>query len=293
MGRIINTEQIAQTQQQILIEQVKELQQKNIVPTLATVLVGNDPASAIYVSNKLKKAASLHIQTKMYTLAEETSRSSLLTLIEELNQDATIHGILIQLPLPPHINSKNILQKLNPNKDVDGLHPMNAAKLLHNDSSGFVPCTPLACQYILKQEVGDLTGKNICIIGRSQLVGLPLFHLLLHQNATVTVAHSKTLNLPEVCKRADILVSAVGNSKFINESYVSNNQVLIDVGISRVIVGGKKYITGDIDTHAVLPYVEAVTPVPKGVGILTIIFLMHNVLKATAQQNGIELKSYK
>lgn len=287
MGRIINTEQIAQAHQQVLIKQVAKLKKKNINPTLATVLVGNDPASAIYVSNKLKKAASLNIQTKMYTLAADTNESDLVTLIDELNQNATIHGILVQLPLPPHINSKNILQRLDPNKDVDGLHPINAAKLLYNDPSGFVPCTPLACQHILNKEVGDLTGKNICIIGRSQLVGLPLFHLLLHQNATLTVAHSKTLNLPEVCKRADILVSAVGNSKFINENYVSSNQVLVDVGISRVIIGGKKYITGDIDTHAVLPHVEAVTPVPKGVGILTIIFLMHNVLKAAAQQNGL------
>ncbi|UQY80835.1 Bifunctional protein FolD protein [Candidatus Hepatincola sp. Av] len=291
MGIIINTEQIAQTHQQELIKQVSKLQKRNIIPTLATILVGNDPASAIYVSNKLKKAASLNIQTKMYTLAEDTEESTLLELIDELNQNSTINGILVQLPLPPHINSKNILQRLDPNKDVDGLHPLNAAKLLHNDPTGFVPCTPLACQYILAKEVGDLTGKNICIIGRSQLVGLPLFHLLLHKNATLTVAHSKTLNLPEICKRADIIVSAVGNSKFINESYVSNNQVLIDVGISRIVIGSKKYITGDIDTHAVLPHVKAITPVPKGVGILTIMFLMYNVLKAAAQQHGLSFNS--
>ncbi|XWO14237.1 Bifunctional protein FolD protein [Candidatus Hepatincola sp. Pdp] len=291
MGIIINTEQIAQDHQQELMQQVSKLQKRNIIPTLATILVGNDPASTIYVSNKLKKAASLNIQTKMYTLAEDTEESKLLELIDELNQNSTINGILVQLPLPSHINSKNILQRLDPNKDVDGLHPLNAAKLLHNDPTGFVPCTPLACQYILAKEVGDLTGKNICIIGRSQLVGLPLFHLLLHKNATLTVAHSKTLNLPEICKRADIIVSAVGNSKFINENYVSNNQVLIDVGISRIVIGSKKYITGDIDTHAVLAHVKAITPVPKGVGILTIMFLMYNVLKATAQQNNLPFDS--
>lgn len=286
-NKIIDCKEIAIKLQENLIIEVQKLQSQNIQPTFATIIVGENPASLIYVKNKQKKAELLNINNKMYRLSENVSETELLNLVELLNQDNEIHGILIQLPLPKHIDTMRVVRSISPNKDIDGLNPVNIGHLSMQNEEGFIPCTPLGCLHIIKTIIPNLSGKNAVVVGRSNLVGLPMAHLLINNNATVTVAHSKTKNLTEICKQADILVCVIGRANFINENYIKKDALVIDVGISKIEVDGKPKIVGDVNIESAIKVAKHITPVPKGVGLLTIMFLMFNIIKSAKQSNNI------
>ncbi|MCL2566932.1 MAG: bifunctional methylenetetrahydrofolate dehydrogenase/methenyltetrahydrofolate cyclohydrolase [Alphaproteobacteria bacterium] len=286
-NKIIDCKQIAAELEEKLLTAVQNLKARNIHPTFATVLVGENPASQIYVKNKQKKAITLGITNNLYHLSADTTEDELLNLIASLNNNPQIHGIITQLPLPKHIDTTKIINAISPNKDIDGLHPINIGFLATQNSAGFAPCTPLGCLHIIKTIYSDLAGKHAVVVGRSNLVGLPMMQLLLNNNATVSITHSKTANLAEICKQADILVSAIGRANFINASHIKKNALVIDVGINKIETDGISKITGDVNIEAVLPAVKAITPVPKGVGLLTIMFLMSNVIKAATLNSSI------
>ena len=254
-------------------------------PCLAVLLVGEDPASKIYVKNKILTAEKNNITSVEIKLPIDTSEEHLLNEIYKLNKDTNVDGILVQLPLPLHISEKLIIQSINPSKDVDGFHPTNFGKLLMGDPD-FVPCTPLGCFYMLKKELNELDGKNVVIIGRSNIVGKPMASLLLSSNCTVTITHSKTKNLKEHCSDADILISAIGQPEMIDDTYIKPNSIIIDVGINRLKLENaktneKKYkLVGDINFESVINVSQKITPVPGGVGPMTIACLMHNTVKA-------------
>ena len=254
-------------------------------PCLAVLLVGEDPASKIYVKNKILTAEKNNITSVEIKLPIDTSEEHLLNEIYKLNKDTNVDGILVQLPLPLHISEKLIIQSINPSKDVDGFHPINFGKLLMGDPD-FVPCTPLGCFYMLKKELNELDGKNVVIIGRSNIVGKPMASLLLSSNCTVTITHSKTKNLKEHCSDADILISAIGQPEMIDDTYIKPNTIIIDVGINRLKLENaktneKKYkLVGDINFESVINVSQKITPVPGGVGPMTIACLMHNTVKA-------------
>lgn len=253
---------------------------KGIQPSLRVLLVGNDPASEIYVKSKIKTAVKLGIHSETIKLPAETTEKEVLEIIEGLNGNSEVHGILVQLPLPPHLNTEKILEYLNPAKDVDGLHPKNMG-LLAAGHPRFIPCTPYGIWEMLKRTNNSPEGKEVVVLGRSNLVGRPLSLLLSMKakgcNATVTLCHSGTQNLPEITRRADILVSAIGKPEFITVEMVREGAVVIDVGIHR-IADGK--LVGDVDFDSVAPIASAVTPVPGGVGPMTIAMLMKNTLQA-------------
>lgn len=251
-------------------------------PTLAVILVGENPASVSYVRGKNKACVEVGMDCRQIDLKEETSEEELIELVKKLNEDLTVDGILVQLPLPKHINQKNVLQSIDPSKDVDGLHTINAGKLFLGED-GFVPCTPLGIMKVLERMNCDVEGKEVVVIGRSNLVGLPVSRLLTAKNATVTVCHSKTKNLADVCKRADILVVAMGKAKFVGEEFVKDGAYVIDVGVNRV--DGK--LCGDVDFEKVADKCAAITPVPKGVGPMTITMLLFNTLKAYKLHEGV------
>ena len=244
-------------------------------PCLAVVLVGENPASVSYVRGKNKALNEVGMECRQIDLKEDVSEADLLALIEELNNDNKVDGILVQLPLPEHINQERVIQSIVSDKDVDGLNVINAGKLFTGED-GFVPCTPLGVIKLLERMNCDVEGKEVVVIGRSNLVGLPVARLLTRKNATVTVCHSKTHNLKEVCKRADILVVAIGKPKFVTAEYVKDGAYVIDVGVNRV--DGK--LCGDVDFEDVKDKCAAITPVPKGVGPMTITMLLHNTLRA-------------
>ena len=254
-------------------------------PCLAVLLVGEDPASKIYVKNKILTAEKNNITSVEIKLPIDTSEEHLLNEIYKLNKDTNVDGILVQLPLPIHISEKLIIQSINPSKDVDGFHPINFGKLLMGDPD-FVPCTPLGCFYMLKKELNELDGKNVVIIGRSNIVGKPMASLLLSSNCTVTITHSKTKNLKEHCSDADILISAIGQPEMIDDTYIKPNAIIIDVSINRLKLedaktNEKKYkLVGDINFESVINVSQKITPVPGGVGPMTIACLMHNTVKA-------------
>ena len=254
-------------------------------PCLAVLLVGEDPASKIYVKNKILTAEKNNITSVEIKLPIDTTEEHLLNEIYKLNKDTNVDGILVQLPLPPHISEKLIIQSINPSKDVDGFHPTNFGKLLMGDPD-FVPCTPLGCFYMLKKELNELDGKNVVIIGRSNIVGKPMASLLLSSNCTVTITHSKTKNLKEHCSDADILISAIGQPEMIDDTYIKPNAIIIDVSINRLKLedaktNEKKYkLVGDINFESVINVSQKITPVPGGVGPMTIACLMHNTVKA-------------
>ena len=254
-------------------------------PCLAVLLVGEDPASKIYVKNKILTAEKNNITSVEIKLPIDTSEEHLLNEIYKLNKDTNVDGILVQLPLPLHISEKLIIQSINPSKDVDGFHPTNFGKLLMGDPD-FVPCTPLGCFYMLKKELNELDGKNVVIIGRSNIVGKPMASLLLSSNCTVTITHSKTKNLKEHCSDADILISAIGQPEMIDDTYIKPNAIIIDVVINRLKLENaktneKKYkLVGDINFESVINVSQKITPVPGGVGPMTIACLMHNTVKA-------------
>ena len=269
------------------IEQLKDLHK--IVPGLAVVKVGNDPASEIYVNNKVRMSQSLGLHSFRIDLPETIDQKILLRKIQLLNHDPKVHGILVQLPLPAHISSNIILEAIDPLKDVDGLHPMNMGKLIKNEQS-LVPCTPMGCLLLLKRLVGDLSGINAVVVGRSNLVGKPMAQMLINESCTVTVCHSKTKNLSEITQTAEILVVAIGKPKFINESHVRPGAIVIDVGINR-LEDGK--LAGDVDFEKVSKFAKFITPVPGGVGKMTIACLMYNTIKAVCFQKDINFDSMK
>ena len=259
-----------------LAKEVKELKEKTgRVPGLATVLVGDDPASAVYVRNKNKICRELGFKSFEQKLSLDTSEAKLLQLIKELNSNNDIHGILVQLPLPNQIDSEKILQAIDPNKDVDGFHPINVGKLVVGNAL-LTPCTPTGIIKLLDYYEIDISGKHAVILGRSNIVGKPVSMLLLQRNATITICHSRTKNLDEITRSADILVAAIGRANFVTENMVSEGTIVIDVGINRV--DGK--LTGDINFEPVSKKASYITPVPGGVGPMTIALLMENTLKA-------------
>ncbi len=254
----------------------KEVADNNIKATLAVIQVGNDPASSVYVGNKKKACEYIGIGSASYELPEETSEEELLKLIDDLNADDSINGILVQLPVPKHIDDKKIIERISPLKDVDGFHPESVGNLCIG-RDGFVSCTPAGIIELLKRSDITIEGKECVVIGRSNIVGKPMALLLIANNGTVTVCHSKTKDLKTVCKKADILVAAVGKPKMINSEYIKEGAVVIDVGIHRM-ENGK--LCGDVDFDDVKDIVSAITPVPGGVGPMTIAMLMVNCVKA-------------
>ena len=264
-------------------KQVESLQQEfQVTPGLAVIIVGENPASKVYVANKHRSCEELGIYSEVIEMPVDSTKSMLLAKIDELNHNRNIHGILVQLPLPPHIQTDEaeILDFIDPDKDVDGFHPINVGKLATGQEH-LVPCTPMGCIKMLELAGIEISGKNAVIIGRSNIVGKPMFHLLLARDATVTVCHSRTKNLAAITKQADILVAAVGRPHFVTADMVKPGAVVIDVGINRI---APKKLVGDVDFDAVKSVASAITPVPGGVGLLTIAMLMHNTVKAARLQ---------
>ena len=256
-------------------------------PGLATVLVGEDPASAVYVRSKNRATAELGMAGFAHNLPETTSEEELLRLVTDLNADDRVDGILVQLPLPGQINSTRVIESIDPDKDVDGFHPMNAGRLA-SGLPALAPCTPYGCLYLLKQELGDLTGLEAVVIGRSNIVGKPMAQLLLGENATVTIAHSRTRDLTAVARRADILVAAVGRAEMVRGDWIKPGATVIDVGINRIPTGdGKGRLVGDVAYDEAAEVAAAITPVPGGVGPMTIAMLMRNTLVAAWRREGL------
>lgn len=282
MSRLIDGKVISAAVKERVGGEVAALKAKGITVGLAVIIVGDDPASKIYVANKKKACEALGIISEEYALPEDTTESELLDLIGRLNNEKRINGILCQLPLPPHLDEKLIINSISPEKDVDAFHPVNVGRIMIGDYD-FVPCTPAGIMEMLKYENISPEGKSCVVIGRSNIVGKPMGMLLLHKNGTVTICHSKTKNLKEICLGADILVAAVGRAKFVTADMVKEGAVVIDVGMNRV--DGKLY--GDVDFDAVKKKASAITPVPGGVGPMTIAMLMQNTLTAAKKQNGI------
>ena len=267
-------------------------EQYNSSPGLAVVLVGEDPASEVYVRNKKKQTIECGMTSFEHKLTNEVSQTELLDLIQKLNADDNVDGILVQLPLPEHINPQAILDAISPEKDVDGFHVINAGRLA-TGGDALVPCTPLGCLIMLKDYLGDLSGKNAVVVGRSNIVGKPMAALLTKENCTVTIAHSRTKDLPSVCRSADILIAAVGKAEMIEGDWVNSQAVVIDVGINRVPAPergeGKMRLVGDVNFDAVRQNVKAITPVPGGVGPMTIAVLLRNTVQAACQRRGWDL----
>jgi methylenetetrahydrofolate dehydrogenase (NADP+)/methenyltetrahydrofolate cyclohydrolase len=258
-----------------------------IVPGLATVLVGNDPASEVYVRNKGKTAEAIGFNSFHYSLPESASEAEVLARVGALNDDKSVHGILVQMPMPKQVREAAVLDLLDPAKDVDALTATNAG-LLVSGRARLVSCTPMGMMLLLKEYIGDIAGKDALVIGRSLLFGKPAAQLLLAANATVTMAHSKTRDLPDVCRRADILVAAIGKPGLVKGDWVKPGATVIDVGINRIDAGaGKTRIVGDVDYEAAAKVAGAITPVPGGVGAMTIVCLMRNTLIAACLQNGL------
>ena len=277
MAKILDGKQLAKKIRANLKIECEELKQKGIQPKLAVIMVGNDSASKVYVKNKSKACEEVGVEFEEILLNEETTQQQLEEIIEKLNKDEKIHGILLQSPIPKNLDINRAFEKISPNKDVDGFHPINVGKLALNKDT-YVSCTPYGIMKIFEEYNIDLTGKDVVIIGRSNIVGKPLIQCALNKNATVTVCHSKTKNLSEHTKRADILISAIGKPQFITADMVKQGSIVIDVGINRTEQGK---IVGDIDFENVEKKVEYITPVPGGVGPMTIAMLMNNVIKAT------------
>lgn len=275
MAHLIDGKKISQEIKDELKEKVAEYRKEGKKAALAVVQVGNDPASSVYVRNKKNACAYIGIESVSYEIPEETTEEELLQLIDELNGREDINGILVQLPLPEHIDEEKIILAISPEKDVDGFHPQSAGAMMIG-SRGFLPCTPAGVIQLLKRSGVGIEGKHCVVIGRSNIVGKPMAMLMLRENATVTIAHSRTKNLKELCRQADILIVAVGKPKFITADYVREGAVVIDVGIHRL--EGKK-LCGDVDFDSVEPHASAITPVPGGVGPMTIAMLMNNCVE--------------
>lgn len=279
MYQILDGKKVSQRIKDELKTEVAELKLKGINPGLAVIIVGNDSASRVYVNNKKKACEYIGIRSEEYALPEETTQEELLELVDALNKKDDIHGILCQLPLPKHIDEETILNSIDPKKDVDAFHPVNVGKIMIGNFD-FLPCTPAGVMELIDESGIDLTGKECVVIGRSNIVGKPQAMLLLHKNATVTICHSRTKDLREVCKRADVLIAAVGRAKMIDASYIKEGAVVIDVGINRDEDGK---LCGDVDFESACTVAGAITPVPGGVGPMTIATLMKNAVTAAVR----------
>lgn len=284
MALIIDGKKISSDIKEEVKTKVAALKSKGIRPCLAVIQVGKDPASTVYVGNKKKACDYTGIESRAYELPEETTQEQLLELIRRLNEDDTVHGILVQLPVPDHMDEKEIIRTISPAKDVDGFHPQSVGALSIGEP-GFVSCTPAGIIQLLKRSGIEIDGKNCVVVGRSNIVGKPMAMLLLRENGTVTVCHSHTRNLREICSRADILVAAIGKPKFFDASYVKDQAVVIDVGIHR---GADNKLCGDVDYEAVADKAGAITPVPGGVGPMTIAMLMSNCAESAVRMCGHE-----
>jgi len=259
-----------------------------LIPGLAVVLVGEDPASEVYVRNKGKQTVEVGMASFEHRLSDQTTEGELLVLINQLNSDPTVHGILVQLPLPAQINTHAVINAIDPDKDVDGFHLINVGRLTTGES-GLVPCTPLGCMMLLRAYAGDLSGQNAVIVGRSNIVGKPMASLLLAAHCTVTVAHSRTKDLTDVCRQADILIAAVGRAEMIQGDWIKPGATVIDVGINRIDgENGKKRLVGDVEFASASAVAGAITPVPGGVGPMTIACLLRNTVQAACAANGVD-----
>ena len=281
MAIIIDGKAVSAATREAIKNEVAELKEKGVTPGLAVIIVGDDPASRVYVNNKKKACAELGMLSEEYALPAETTNEELLGLINELNGRKDINGILCQLPLPRHLDEKAVINAIAPEKDVDAFHPVNVGGIMTGDYS-FLPCTPAGVMQMLKHYDIQTAGKHCVVIGRSNIVGKPMAMLMLHANATVTICHSRTVNLAEECKRADILIAAVGKPKFVTPDMVKEGAVVIDVGMDRD-ENGK--LCGDVDFDDVKDKTSMITPVPGGVGPMTIAMLMRNTLTAAKMQN--------
>lgn len=275
----IDGKKISQEIKDELKEKMAELKAQGKQAALAVIQVGNDQASSVYVNNKKKACAYIGIESLSYELPEETTEEALLSLIEKLNADESVHGILVQLPLPEHIDADKIIKSISPQKDVDGFHPQNVGNLVIGEK-GFVSCTPAGIIELLKRSRIEIAGKHCVVVGRSNIVGKPMALLMLRENATVTIAHSKTKHLKALCKEADILIVAIGKPKFITAEYIKEGAVVIDVGIHR---DENHKLCGDVKFEEAEPLASAITPVPGGVGPMTIAMLMNNCLQAVEE----------
>ena len=276
MTQLIDGKKISQEIKDELKEKVAKLKEQGIEGALAVIQVGSDPASSVYVRNKKKACEYIGIRSESYELPEDTTEEELLDLIEKLNKDAKINGILCQLPVPAHMDEKKIIRTIAPEKDVDGFHTQNVGALVVGEQ-GYVSCTPAGVIQLLKRSGIEINGKNCVVVGRSNIVGKPMALLMLRENATVTICHSKTSNLKEICKEADILIVAIGKPQFITAEYVKDGAVVIDVGIHR---NADNKLCGDVKFDEVEPLCSAITPVPGGVGPMTIAMLMKNCVEA-------------
>ena len=284
MAVIIDGKELAKKIRANLKIECEELKKKNINSKLAVIMVGEDPASKVYVRNKSRACEDVGIKYEEYLLDSKITQKELIELIEKLNNDKTINGILLQSPIPSNLDINEAFRTISPEKDVDGFNPINVGKLVLNQDT-FVSCTPYGIMKMFEEYNIDLTGKNVVILGRSNIVGKPLIHCCLNKNATVTSCHSKTQNIAQKAKEADVLISAIGKANFVTADMVKDGAVVIDVGINR-LDNGK--ITGDVDFESVKEKASYITPVPGGVGPMTIAMLMNNVIKATRRQNEME-----
>jgi methylenetetrahydrofolate dehydrogenase (NADP+)/methenyltetrahydrofolate cyclohydrolase len=293
MFKIISGKELAQNLRDKLKQEISDLKNKiGSVPGLAVVQVGSVAASSVYVKAKTKSAIEVGIEVIDHHLPEETTEQELLKLVDNLNNQINVNGILVQLPLPNHINEQRVLDSIHPDKDADGFHPLNVGKLSianHNDESLLIPCTPYGCLIMLKDLGIDLSGKNAVVIGRSNIVGKPMAQLLLKESCTVTIAHSKTKNIEEICRNADIVVAAVGRPKMVKGDWIKKGAVVIDVGINRITVEAegeiKNKLVGDVDFDEASKNASAITPVPGGVGPMTIACLLRNTTIAFKNKN--------
>jgi len=291
MSNIIDGKAFAAGLREDIASRVAKLKSNHqLTPGLAVVLVGEDPASEVYVRNKARQTTEVGMKSVEHKLQADTPETELLELIETLNNDATVHGILVQLPLPKHINESKVLDTIHYEKDVDGFHLTNVG-LLSTGGEGVVPCTPLGSIMMLKDRLGNLSGKSAVVVGRSNIVGKPMASLLLAESCTVTIAHSRTQDLANVCRSADILVAAVGRPEMIPGDWIKPGAAVIDVGINRIERDGKKKLVGDVDFATAKGVAGAITPVPGGVGPMTIACLLHNTVQQACRQHNIEMPS--
>lgn len=283
MGELIVGKQVAASVYEGIGRDLEELAARGITPSLTVILVGEDPGSKVYVGQKEKKAAELGIRSNTIRLPDTTSEAELLDLVARLNADPEVSGLLIQLPVPDHIDEDKVIEATDPAKDIDGFHPINVGRLVVG-TAVLTPCTPSGCMVMLDQSGVDLTGKHAVVVGRSNIVGKPISLMLLHKNATVTICHSKTHDLPSITRQADVLVAAVGRPGFITGDMVSDGVVVIDVGINRLDDGK---LVGDVEFATVEPKASLITPVPGGVGVMTVAMLMRNTVTAAKMAAGL------
>ncbi|QSS98910.1 bifunctional methylenetetrahydrofolate dehydrogenase/methenyltetrahydrofolate cyclohydrolase FolD [Pontibacillus sp. ALD_SL1] len=286
-AEIIYGRELAEDIRERMTKEVADLRELGVVPGLAVVIVGNDPASLSYVRGKDKASKKVGLESSLIELPEEVSQQELLDLVDRLNHDSKVHGILVQLPLPDHINEDEVIEAISPSKDVDGFHPVSIGRMMAGKET-FLPCTPLGILTMFKEKEISLEGKHVVVLGRSRIVGKPIGQMLLNENATVTYCHSRTKNLKDFTQKADILIVAVGKPGFISGDDIKDGAVVIDVGVNRIEDGS---LTGDVDFESALEKASYITPVPRGVGPMTITMLLHNTIQAAKQLNQIPQRS--